>query len=78
MDTTLAGVVGAFDAGALNSLVALLPPEKVLKRMAYLAERANEGLLNEEERHEYRSAISFGSFLGLLQTKAREKLNSIA
>jgi hypothetical protein len=53
-------------------------PEEAAARMEWLAERANEGLLTEEERHEYQSAISFGNFLGLLQSKARLKLKSAA
>jgi hypothetical protein len=78
METMLAAVADTFDANALGALVEMRAPEEAAERMAYLAERANEGLLTEEERHEYHSAISFGNFLGLLQTKARLKLNSAA
>jgi hypothetical protein len=78
METMLAAVADTFDANALSALVEMRAPEEAAERMAYLAERANEGLLTEEERHEYHSAISFGNFLGLLQTKARLKLNSAA
>jgi len=78
METMLSAVADTFDAKALNALVDMCAPEDAAARMAWLAERANEGLLTEDERHEYHSAISFGNFLGLLQTKARLKLNSAA
>lgn len=78
METMLAAVADTFDANALSALVEMRAPQEAAERMAYLAERANEGLLKEEERHEYHSAISFGNFLGLLQSKARMKLNSAA
>ncbi len=78
LETMLSAVADTFDAKALIALVEMRAPEDAAGRMALLAERANEGLLTEDERHEYHSAISFGNFLGLLQTKARLKLNSAA
>lgn len=78
METMLAAVADTFDTNALHALVDMRAPEEATARMALLAERANEGLLTADERHEYHSAISFGNFLGLLQTKARLKLNSAA
>ena len=78
LETMLSAVADTFDAKALIALVEMRAPEDAAGRMALLAERANEGLLTEDERHEYHSALSFGNFLGLLQTKARLKLNSAA
>ncbi len=78
METMLAAVADSFDTNALKALVEMRAPEEAATRMAWLAERANEGLLTEDERHEYQSAVSFGSFLGLLQSKARLKLKSAA
>lgn len=78
MEAVLAAVEDIFDANALSALVEMRAPDEAAVRMAYLAERANEGLLTEEERHEYNSAISFENFLGLLQSKAHLKLNSAA
>lgn len=78
LETMLAAVAESFDANALRSLVEMRAPEDATERMAYLAERANEGLLTEEERREYHSAICFVNFLGLLQTKARLKLKPAA
>jgi len=43
-------------------------------RMDYLAERANEGTLTEEERDEYSSLIDAGDLIAILQLKARRRL----
>lgn len=78
MESMLASVADTLDVNALKALVEMRSPAEAAERMDWLAERANEGLLTEEERHEYHSAISFGNFLGLLQSKARLKLKSVA
>ncbi len=44
--------------------------------MDWLAGRANERLLTKEERAEYESCVMFTNFLGVLQSKARKKLNT--
>jgi hypothetical protein len=46
--------------------------------MDWLAGRANEGLLTEDERSEYLSCAMFANFLGILQSKARKKLATIS
>lgn len=78
MESMLASVTDTLEASALKALVEMRASTEAAERMQWLAERANEGLLTEEERHEYDSAISFGNFLGLLQSKARLKLKSVA
>jgi hypothetical protein len=78
LDTMLSSVADSFDEKALHALVDMRAPPDAEKRLEYLAGRANEGLLTEEERHEYKSAIMFGNFLGLLQSKARKKLREAA
>lgn len=78
MESMLASVAETLDVNALKALVEMRSSVEAAERMDWLAERANEGLLTEAERHEYHSAISFGNFLGLLQSKARLKLKSVA
>lgn len=78
MESMLSSVAETLDANALRALVEMRSSVEAAERMDWLAERANEGLLTEEERHEYHSAISFGNFLGLLQSRARLKLKSVA
>ena len=70
METMLAAGADKFDANALSKLIEMRAPVEAAERMTYLANRANEGLLTEEERHEYHSAISFGSS----RTSANERL----
>lgn len=55
-------------------IVAMQVAESVHERMAYLAERANEGILTGEEQDEYDALISATSFLSILKMKARRKL----
>ena len=39
-----------------------------------LAEKSNEGTLTPQEQAEYASYVSFGTFVALLKSKARQKL----
>jgi hypothetical protein len=43
METMLAAVADTFDANALSALAEMRAPQEAAERMAYLAERANEG-----------------------------------
>lgn len=78
LEAMLASVADSLNVNALKALAEMRASADAAERMEWLAERANEGQLTEEERHEYQSAISFGNFLGLLQSKARLKLKSAA
>ena len=48
----------------------------VQARIDTLAERANDGLLNEEQRAEYEAFINAADFISILKLKARRQLNS--
>ncbi len=61
MESMLASVADTLDVSALKALVEMRSSVEAADRMNWLAECANEGLLTEEERHEYHSAISFGN-----------------
>ena len=43
-------------------------------RVDYLAGQCNEGLLTPEEKAEYSSYVSFGTFVAVLKSKARQLL----
>jgi hypothetical protein len=45
-------------------------------RIDALAERANDGVLSEEERAEYEAFISVADFISILKLKARRHLDS--
>ncbi len=48
----------------------------VQERIDALAERANEGLLTEDERAEYETIISAADFISILKLKAQRHLES--
>jgi hypothetical protein len=45
-------------------------------RVDLLAERANEGLLTDEERAEYEAFINTAGFISILKLEARRRLTS--
>jgi len=47
----------------------------VQSRIDILAERANDGVLSEEERAEYETFINAGDFISILKLKARRRLD---
>ena len=67
-------VTDCLDRPSLQSIVELRAPPEAAVRVEWLAERANEGEITNEERAEYESCIQFTNFLGILQSKARKKL----
>jgi hypothetical protein len=67
-------VADCLDRPSLLALVELRAPPASSGRMDWLAERANEGLLTDDERSEYQSCVMFANFLGILQAKARRRL----
>lgn len=77
-DLMLTSVADTLNLEALKALVNLRASEQEEERLEYLATRANEGLLTAEERQEYQSSIMFANFLGILQSKARKKLQVAA
>jgi len=48
----------------------------VQARVDALAERANEGILAEDERAEYETLINAADFISILQLKARRSLQA--
>jgi hypothetical protein len=48
----------------------------VQARVDFLAERANEGALSDEERTEYEAFINAADFISILKLKARRHLES--
>lgn len=76
LDSLMTPVTECLDAVSLQALVALRASPAASQRMKWLAERANEGMLTLEERSEYESCVMFAGFLGVLQSKARRKLNA--
>ena len=74
MDAMFSVVADCLNAGALHAILDLRASPQDVERIEWLGERANEGILTSEERQEYQSSIMFANFLGVLQSKARLKL----
>ena len=55
-------------------LRAIKPDPTVQSRFTYLADRCNEGILTPEERAEYGNYVSYGTFIAILKSKARQLL----
>lgn len=49
----------------------------VQARIDFLAELANEGSLNDEERDEYESLVNAADFISILKLKAKRRLTSV-
>ncbi|HEV8147900.1 MAG TPA: hypothetical protein VGP79_16035 [Bryobacteraceae bacterium] len=49
---------------------------QVQERIGALAERANEGLLTDDERAEYEAVINAADFISILKLKARRQLSA--
>jgi hypothetical protein len=55
-------------------LLALKVDPKLQDRVDYLAGRCSQGLLTSEERAEYGDYVTFGTFVAILKSKARQLL----
>ncbi|MFN0079373.1 MAG: hypothetical protein ACKVY0_23150 [Prosthecobacter sp.] len=77
-DSKFASVAETMNEEALKALIDLRASPQEEERLEYLGDRATEGLLTTEERQEYQSCIMFANFLGILQSKARKKLQAAA
>jgi len=76
-DTMYSTVADCLNVEALKALVDLRASPQDAERIEWLGERANEGQLTNEERKEYQGAVMFAKFLGILQSKARKKLQAV-
>lgn len=74
LDALLSPVTDCLDRISLEALANLRASREAAARMETLAERANEGTLTADERRDYESCVMFTNFLGILQSKALQKL----
>ena len=54
-----------------RKLIGIRASNAVQKRLDQFAAKANQGTLSEDERAEYESLVSAGTFIAILQSKAR-------
>jgi hypothetical protein len=61
-----------------RKILATKPTERLIARAEVLAERANSGVLTEQERAEYEYYVDVDDVVGLLKAKARSVLKDVA
>jgi anti-sigma factor RsiW len=71
LDQLLAPLALCLDAESAHRIAEFRIAALVEQRAGELAERANEGLLTDDERSEYEALISACDFIGILKLKAR-------
>lgn len=74
IDRLVEPVVRTLTPKVARALVELRADPEFQARMDELAEKCNEGSLSPEEKDEYETSIRFGSFIAILQAKARALL----
>lgn len=76
LDGLLDTLSRCFDAESARRVAEFRISAHVQGRIDVLAERANEGLLSEEERAEYEALINAADFISILKVKAQRALKS--
>jgi len=76
LDALLEPLSRCLDSESARRLVDLRVAPSVEERVSMLAERANEGLLSDDERAEYEAFINAADFISILKLKARRNLES--
>ncbi len=61
----------SFTEEGVQTLLSLQSSDEEKARMEALAEKANEGTLSPDEHREYETRVRAGTFISLLQAKAR-------
>jgi hypothetical protein len=75
LDQVLDPLSRCLDAESARRVLALGVSPSVQERVDTLAERANEGLLSDDERAEYEALINAEDFVAILKLKARRQLS---
>ena len=80
--TALDGLLDPFsrclDAESAQRVAEFRIDPAVQARIDALAERANDGVLRDQEREEYEASINAADFISILKLKARRQMNSSA
>lgn len=66
------------DAESARRIAEFRASDVVERRVNELADLANEGLLDDQERAEYEALVNAADFIAILKLKARRRLGSSA
>lgn len=75
LDGLLEPLSRCLDAESARRVIAWRVDSAVQNKIDALAERANDGLLSEEERAEYEALINATDFISILKLKASDQLD---
>lgn len=75
LDEFLDPLSRCLDSESARRILALGVSPSVQERVDTLAERANEGLLSDDERAEYEALINAEDFVAILKLKASRQLS---
>lgn len=76
LDALLEPLTGCLDAESAKRVADFQVAPLVQQRASALAEKANEGMLTEQEQSEYETLINATDLIAILKLKARRRLNS--
>lgn len=76
LDSLLDPLSRCLDAGSARRVTELRIAANVQERIDTLAERANEGILSDEERTEYEAFVNTSDLIAILKLKAQRYLES--
>jgi hypothetical protein len=74
LDRYFEPVTAALSPQAAQAMLSLKPDGAAVARVAELGRKANDGLLTEDEKDEYRAYIDAGDLISILKAKARGAL----
>ncbi len=74
-DAYLGPLAECFTPEVARRIIALRPDAQIDLRLENLREKANEGMLTDEERVEYEEFVETLDFVGLLKAHARKLLD---
>ena len=77
LDSLLEPLSRCLDQKSARRVIELRFDPAIQEKISALAERANEGLLTEEERAAYETLINAADFISVLKRKAGQHLRSL-
>lgn len=78
LDRLVASLGDCLTAESARLVAELKADRKLQARVNALAERNRSGRITQDERDEYRQYVSYGTFVAILKSKARQKLATVA
>jgi hypothetical protein len=76
LSTYLDPIGDALTPEQARTILSTRPTDELLSRVAELAEKANDGTLNDQERNEYEYYINVDDTISVLKAKARHLLRN--